>query len=158
MSTKSTLIVSVVALLAISATFLQWNRAVRAETELAALTADRDGLRSQLATEQQRAKRSAQDMTALQSEVDALKTKALPVDRPTTSDQRQKRASTLAPDESRVLALTVAAKTATDAYRAAHHGEEPPNIQALIPYFATPQEGADYVEFLETMNEHADGK
>src|SRR5690606_1339854 len=112
MSIKSTLIVSVVALAAISATFLQWNRAVRAETELAALTADRDGLRSQLATEQQRAKRSAQDMTALRSEVDAVKAKPLPVDRPTTSDQRQQRASTLAPDEARVLALTVAAKTA----------------------------------------------
>ena len=158
MSTKSTLIVSVVALAAISTTFLQWNRAVRAETELAALTADRDGLRSQLATEQQRAKRSVQDMTALRSEVDALKAKPLPVDRPTTSDQRQQRASTLAPDEVRVLALTVAAKTATDAYRAAHNGQEPPNTQALIPYFATPQDGADYVEFLETLKEHADGK
>jgi len=97
-------------------------------------------------------------MTALRSEVDALKAKPLPVDRPTTSDQRQQRASTLAPDEVRVLALTVAAKTATDAYRAAHNGQEPPNTQALIPYFATPQDGADYVEFLETLKEHADGK
>lgn len=37
---------------------------------------------------------------------------------------------------------------ATNAYRSAN-GKNPPNEQALIPYFATPQEGADFTEFLE---------
>lgn len=59
----------------------------------------------------------------------------------------------LAPDETRVLTVALAMKAATDSYRAAHNGQEPPNLQALIPYFATPQEGADYVEFLEAHNE-----
>ncbi|HUR56892.1 MAG TPA: hypothetical protein VM029_04225 [Opitutaceae bacterium] len=34
-------------------------------------------------------------------------------------------------------------------YRAAHNGKEPPNEQALIPHFATPKDGADFVEYLE---------
>jgi RNA polymerase sigma factor (sigma-70 family) len=38
---------------------------------------------------------------------------------------------------------------ATEAYRAANNGQHPPSGEALIPYFATPQEGADFVEFLE---------
>jgi hypothetical protein len=56
-----------------------------------------------------------------------------------------------------VRALTVASamKAAMDAYHAAHSGQEPPNLQALIPYFATPQEGADYVEYLEAQKEAA---
>ena len=61
----------------------------------------------------------------------------------------------LAPDETRALAVALAVKAATESYRAAHHGQEPPNLSALIPYFATPQEGADYVEFLEAQNEAA---
>jgi hypothetical protein len=35
---------------------------------------------------------------------------------------------------------------AVAAYRAAHAGQKPPNEKALLPYFATPQEAADYVE------------
>lgn len=35
------------------------------------------------------------------------------------------------------------------AYRTAHNGANPPNEEAVLPYFATPQEGADYVEFME---------
>ena len=46
-------------------------------------------------------------------------------------------------------------KAAMDAYHAAHSGQEPPNLQALIPYFATPQEGADYVEILEAQKDAA---
>ena len=38
---------------------------------------------------------------------------------------------------------------AVDAYRQAHNGSNPPNEEAVLPYFATPQEGADYVEFME---------
>lgn len=38
---------------------------------------------------------------------------------------------------------------AVEAYRAAHNGANPPNEDALLAHFATPQEGADYVEFME---------
>lgn len=46
--------------------------------------------------------------------------------------------------------LTPAIKNAVEAYRAAHDGATPSNMnpEALIPYFSTPQEGADFVEFL----------
>jgi hypothetical protein len=40
---------------------------------------------------------------------------------------------------------------ALEAYRAANHGDNPPNEQAVMPFFATPQEGADFVEFLEAQ-------
>jgi hypothetical protein len=38
---------------------------------------------------------------------------------------------------------------AVSAYQAANPGKRPPNEQALIPYFATPQQGADFTELLE---------
>ena len=38
---------------------------------------------------------------------------------------------------------------AVNAYRAAHDGKMPPNEQALVPFFSTPQEGADFVELGE---------
>ena len=38
---------------------------------------------------------------------------------------------------------------AVEAYRAAHSGASPPNEAALVSYFATPQEGADFVEVVE---------
>ncbi len=59
------------------------------------------------------------------------------------------------PAEARVAELSrrlePAGRKALDAYRAAHGGNRPPdsNMEALIPYFATPQEGADFVEFIE---------
>lgn len=37
---------------------------------------------------------------------------------------------------------------AIEVYRAAHNGENPPNEEAVLPFFASPQEGADYVEFM----------
>jgi hypothetical protein len=40
-------------------------------------------------------------------------------------------------------------RTAHEAYRAANDGKSPQRIEAVIPYFATPQEGADFVEFSE---------
>jgi RNA polymerase sigma factor (sigma-70 family) len=40
---------------------------------------------------------------------------------------------------------------ALQAYRAANGGNAPKNQQALIPYFATPKDGADFVEFLEAQ-------
>jgi RNA polymerase sigma factor (sigma-70 family) len=49
--------------------------------------------------------------------------------------------------------LAPAMQKALDAYIAAHGGSNPPEGEAgyaaLIPYFSNPQEGADYVEFLE---------
>ncbi len=38
---------------------------------------------------------------------------------------------------------------AVEAYRQAHNGANPPNEEAILSHFATPQEGADYVEFME---------
>ncbi len=40
-------------------------------------------------------------------------------------------------------------QTAREAYRAANHGKEPPQDRALLPYFSTPQQGADFVEYLD---------
>ncbi len=37
---------------------------------------------------------------------------------------------------------------AVEAYRAAHNGDNPPSEDAVLPFFASPQEGADYVEFM----------
>jgi hypothetical protein len=42
---------------------------------------------------------------------------------------------------------------AVEAFRAANPGKNPANEQALIPFFATTQEGADFVEFLEAQKE-----
>jgi hypothetical protein len=50
----------------------------------------------------------------------------------------------------RVKPAVAAAETA---YRAANHGSEPPTPEALIPYFATPQEGADFVEYREAAKQ-----
>jgi hypothetical protein len=44
-----------------------------------------------------------------------------------------------------------AANRAIEACRAANNGNLPQREQALLPYFATPQEGADFVEFLEAQ-------
>jgi hypothetical protein len=40
---------------------------------------------------------------------------------------------------------------AVAAYRSANNGQMPANDQALLPYFTTPQEGADFVEFIEAQ-------
>jgi RNA polymerase sigma factor (sigma-70 family) len=40
---------------------------------------------------------------------------------------------------------------AVAAYRSANNGQIPANDQALLPYFSTPQEGADFVEFIEAQ-------
>lgn len=42
---------------------------------------------------------------------------------------------------------------AVEAYRTAHNGQNPPreNPIAMLPYFASPQEGADFVELLEAQ-------
>jgi hypothetical protein len=45
--------------------------------------------------------------------------------------------------------LQPATQKAFEAYRASHGGERPPSEQALIPYFATSKEGADFVELLD---------
>jgi hypothetical protein len=45
--------------------------------------------------------------------------------------------------------VEASAMKAVSAYRAAHNGNNPPNEEAVMPFFTTPQEGADYVEFME---------
>lgn len=40
-------------------------------------------------------------------------------------------------------------QTAVAAYRAAHDGKNPPTLNAVLPYFSTPQEGADFAEYVE---------
>jgi hypothetical protein len=63
------------------------------------------------------------------------------------------RSSSLAPLASVNLMTKVgpAANRAIEACRAANNGNMPQREQALLPYFATPQEGADFVEFLEAQ-------
>jgi hypothetical protein len=70
---KTTTTILIGAVLVASGTALyQWTEAQRAETELAALRVERDGLRSQFAAEQQRSRRSTQEAIALQTQVEAL--------------------------------------------------------------------------------------
>ncbi len=40
-------------------------------------------------------------------------------------------------------------QNAYGAYAEAHYGMYPPNEEAILPYFRTPEEGADYVEYLK---------
>ncbi len=47
--------------------------------------------------------------------------------------------------------IAPAGAKAMEAYRAANNGNNPPSPEALIPFFATAQEGADYVEFVEAQ-------
>jgi RNA polymerase sigma factor (sigma-70 family) len=43
------------------------------------------------------------------------------------------------------------AMKAAAAYQAAHNGSSPPNTAALLAYFATPEEAADFVEFVDAQ-------
>lgn len=43
-------------------------------------------------------------------------------------------------------------RAARESYRLANKGKDPPNQRALLPYFATPQEGADFDELLEARD------
>ncbi len=58
-------------------------------------------------------------------------------------------------EEQRANALRVkimpAMRKANEAYKAANNGASAPAIEGIIPYFATPQEGADFVEYLEAQ-------
>ena len=40
---------------------------------------------------------------------------------------------------------------ALEAYGAVNNGASPTNPEALLPFFATPQDGADFVEFIEAQ-------
>jgi hypothetical protein len=42
-------------------------------------------------------------------------------------------------------------RKAAAAYQAAHNGASPPNSDALLAYFATPEEAADFAEFVEAQ-------
>ena len=42
-------------------------------------------------------------------------------------------------------------RKASAAYQAAHNGASPPNSDALLAYFATPEEAADFAEFVEAQ-------
>lgn len=240
MSHLSTIAASAIALAAIGTTFFQWQHAQSAQVDLAAVSFERDSLRAQLSTEQQRTARLKQEGLALRGELDGLKTKqatpapapraAVPapvvtanepqrlsqaeavmnnlrqisasVDRfalergrpPTSLDELVgegkfiKRLVSVAGEDYAGLALVPgsklsltlpngdsvsaggpapepsperrqamelraklmpALKNADAAYRAANGGKTPPSPEAMLPYFATPQEGADFVEYLE---------
>lgn len=45
--------------------------------------------------------------------------------------------------------IAPAVKNAIKAYQQANNGQAPPNDKALIPYFSSPKDGADFVEFLD---------
>jgi RNA polymerase sigma factor (sigma-70 family) len=53
------------------------------------------------------------------------------------------------PEVVREQKIQASVSKAVDAYRVAHDGARPPNEAALISYFATPQEGADFVELMD---------
>ncbi|MBC7365953.1 MAG: sigma-70 family RNA polymerase sigma factor [Undibacterium sp.] len=54
------------------------------------------------------------------------------------------------PEVAREMKIQPSVLKAVDAYRMAHGGALPPNEAALVSYFATPQEGADFVEVVES--------
>lgn len=95
-------------------------------------------------------------IAAKSSEQRAQGSPAAPTATPPNSPAAQRPASPLSPDEQRVARVALAMQAAKAAYHAAHGGKEPPNLQALIPYFPTPQEGADYVELLEAQKAAAE--
>lgn len=47
---------------------------------------------------------------------------------------------------------------AVQAFRAANQGNNPPNEQALIPYFTTTEDGADFVEFMEARKKDIESR
>ena len=53
------------------------------------------------------------------------------------------------PEVAREQKIQASVSKAVDAYRVAHGGAMPPSEAALVSYFATPQEGADFVELME---------
>jgi RNA polymerase sigma factor (sigma-70 family) len=53
------------------------------------------------------------------------------------------------PEVVREQKIQASVSKAVDAYRMAHGGAMPPNEAAFTAYFATPQEGADFVELME---------
>lgn len=163
-TTKIITAAAVVALLGLAG----YEFAVIRKTKESAASRDREGVQM------------AREIAALKSEIEATKASQAAPSRSATGvasskseDQREhgstaapdttlrnsadsrRPASRLAPDEERALRVASAMKAAMAAYHAAHNGQEPPNLQALIPYFATPQEGADYVEYLEAHKEAA---
>jgi RNA polymerase sigma factor (sigma-70 family) len=232
---KTTAIVSAVALAALVATYSQWIRAFRAESDAASLTTNRDDLRRQLDAEKQRSARSTSDIVALRNEIEALKAKKVTAPPPRTtapavadapqqltindritSNLKQiaagvdqftlengrsptsldelvgegkiiKRLVQVAGESYSETALqprqTLVARLsdgqivnytpannlspaamqammrsreigkmiqiAQAAYGETHNGQRPPNDEALLPYFSTPQDAADYVEFIE---------
>jgi RNA polymerase sigma factor (sigma-70 family) len=248
MSKTATMMISAVALAAICSTFYHWNYSRHAEAEIAALIHDRDSVRAQLRTEQQRLARSAEDIAALQSEVGALKVRQATavtdekntpqppqpagdltlgmqrweIQQQTLNNLRQIDAarkqfkitkgqqagsihelvgrgsyikavrtvdgedySKLSMDPDAPMTVTTpngisvtfdptgASTTRPDfppeilrvyelaeriqptinqalsAYREANNGKNPPNEQALVPFFPSPKEGADFVEYVE---------
>ena len=73
---KAAIIVTGLALVAMSTALVQWNHARAAETAAAALSSERDTARARFDAEQQRTARYAKDIAALQGKVDALQTQA----------------------------------------------------------------------------------
>jgi len=53
--------------------------------------------------------------------------------------------------------IVSARQTALETYRILHEGKDPPNEKALTAYFKTPQQAADFIEFLD-LKETLSGK
>lgn len=71
--TTTTLLIGAI-LVAGGTALYQWTRAQQAEIELAALRTERDGLHAQVAAEQERSRRAAQETAMLQAKIDTLQT------------------------------------------------------------------------------------
>lgn len=142
----------------------------------AVLAFDRDSLRSHVGSEQQVAAQSARQIAELRrqievehspSRLDAGRrsdahptqdvaglqhgTEVQQAGQPAEPAAKPRPAEPLDADELRVVALNPSVKAALDAYHAAHGDREQPSPEALLRYFATPQQGADFFEFLETL-------
>lgn len=65
--------------------------------------------------------------------------------------QKAEMAASAAESDPAVQRLEELGRKALAAYRNANNGTQPQSLEALIPYFATPQEGADFAELLEAQ-------
>ncbi|MEY2882265.1 MAG: hypothetical protein RLZZ15_4645 [Verrucomicrobiota bacterium] len=144
MSHTLTALLGAAALTATGATWYQWQHAQRAESDVAALTLERDELRTHLDTERRRAERATQATTTLRNEVDVLKASqaALRAAPPPTVAPPSKPAATTAPaptlDQVRRISINRAIlnnlrqiAAARDQYQL-ENGRPPTSVQELV--------------------------
>lgn len=135
--------------------------AAQSAREIAELRRQIERSRSRLGADQRSETHPAQDVAGSQSGTEmqqAGQPKGPATDAGSPKPAAESRAAApLDADELRLASLRPTSKAAIDAYHAAHGGQEPPNPEALLPYFATPQQGADFFEFLGTLK-HAGEK